>query len=108
MPAYIAVGRLNPSAFTMAAAGATMDGFNAFYFSFITLCTVGYGDVVPASKVARMLAVTEALIGLFYMAVLVSRLVAVYSSTQPTPELADDSASAADQPSNHAAESDMK
>jgi uncharacterized membrane protein len=63
-----------------------MDGFNAFYFSFITLCTVGYGDVTPVSKGARMLAVVEAITGLFYVAVLISRLVAVYSATQPSVE----------------------
>jgi hypothetical protein len=60
-----------------------LDGFSAFYFSFVTLCTVGYGDIVPVSKVARMLAVTEAITGLFYIAVLVSRLVGMYTNTQP-------------------------
>jgi len=40
-----------------------MEGFNAFYFSFITLSTVGYGDITPVSKVARMLAATEAMTG---------------------------------------------
>jgi voltage-gated potassium channel len=87
VPAYVLVGRLNPAAFVMTAgtdAGAPMDGFHAFYFSFITLCTVGYGDVTPVSKVARMLAVIEAIAGLFYVAVLISRLVAVYSSPPKT------------------------
>src|SRR5262245_48318627 len=40
VPAYVLVARLNPAAFTLPQ-GAVMDGFNAFYFSFITLCTVG-------------------------------------------------------------------
>ena len=87
VPAYLAVAKLNPAAFALTAgsdAGAAMDGFHAFYFSFITLCTVGYGDVTPVSKVARMLAVTEAIAGLFYVAVLISRLVAIYSSAQST------------------------
>ncbi len=89
MPAYVLVARLNPAAFVLTAgadAGAPMDGFHAFYFSFITLCTVGYGDVTPVSKVARMLAVTEAITGLFYVTVLISRLVAVYSSAQPAAD----------------------
>jgi hypothetical protein len=59
-------------------------GFDAFYFSFVTLCTVGYGDVVPASNVARMLSIMEATIGTFYVAILISRLVAMYSSA-PAP-----------------------
>ena len=84
IPAYLLVARLNPGAFALGAGSGAMDGFQAFYFSFITLCSVGYGDVTPVSKVARMLAVTEAIAGLFYVAVLISRLVAIYSSAQST------------------------
>lgn len=87
VPAYLAVARAAPDAFTLPAstgsASASLDGFSAFYFSFVTLCTVGYGDIVPVSKVARMLAVTEAITGLFYIAVLISRLVGMYTNTQP-------------------------
>jgi hypothetical protein len=84
-PLYLIVAGLDPTAFTIAS-GRVMRGFDAFYFSFITLCTVGYGDVTPVSKVARMLAVTEAITGLFYMAVLISRLVSVYSSAHSTAD----------------------
>jgi voltage-gated potassium channel len=89
-PAYLAVARLNPAAFALpAAAGgatATLDSFSAFYFSFITLCTVGYGDITPVSKVARMLAVVEGITGLFYMAVLISRLVSLHTTEAPASE----------------------
>jgi voltage-gated potassium channel len=88
-PLYMMVAELNPAAFTFqtgSETGSPMDGFNAFYFSFMTLCTVGYGDITPMSKAARMLAVTEAIAGLFYVAVLISRLVAVYSTAQPSVE----------------------
>jgi len=84
-PVYLLVARLDPGEFTTPA-GSPLNGFNAFYFSFITLCTVGYGDIMPVSKIARMLAVIEAITGLFYMAVLISRLVSVYSSTKPEPQ----------------------
>jgi hypothetical protein len=60
-----------------------MNGFTSLYFSFITLSTVGYGDIVPASEVARMLAMVEAMFGMFYMTVLVARLVSLYSSKTP-------------------------
>jgi hypothetical protein len=63
-----------------------MEGFNAFYFSFITLSTVGFGDITPVSKVARTLAAMEAITGLFYVAVLISRLVALYSTPNSTPK----------------------
>jgi voltage-gated potassium channel len=45
------------------------------YYSFITLATVGYGDVTPATPLARTLAWMEAITGQFYLAVLVSALV---------------------------------
>lgn len=48
------------------------------YYSFMTLCTVGYGDIVPAKAGARMLAVWESIVGQFYIAVLVARLVALH------------------------------
>jgi voltage-gated potassium channel Kch len=47
------------------------------YFSFVTLTTVGYGDIVPVHPAVRSLAVTEALIGQLYPAVLIARLVSL-------------------------------
>lgn len=86
MPAYLAVARATPDAFILPAAQggvpATLDSFSAFYFSFVTLCTVGYGDITPVSKVARMLAMVEAITGQFYIAVLISRLVSMYSNNK--------------------------
>ena len=58
----------------------TLTQFEAYYFSFITLSTVGYGDITPLSPGARTLAMMEAMTGTLYMAVLISRLVALYSS----------------------------
>jgi len=48
------------------------------YYSLVTMTTLGYGDVVPASPVAQMLAVTEAITGQLYLAVLVARLVGLH------------------------------
>jgi hypothetical protein len=89
MPAYSAIARVNPAAFSAPnepGGGGSVKGFTAFYFSFATLCTVGYGDITPVSKGARMLAVAEAITGLLYIAVLISRLVSMYSSVRPAPE----------------------
>ena len=86
---YLIEAGMNPGAFsfnTPGPAGGQMDPFNAFYFSFVTLSTVGYGDITPVSRVARMLAITEAMTGLLYVAVLIARLVSVYSAQQPTTE----------------------
>ena len=60
----------------------SMNGFTGFYFSFITLSTVGYGDITPVSRVARWLAAMEAITGLLYVAVLIARLVSLYSSAK--------------------------
>ncbi|MCP5506559.1 MAG: two pore domain potassium channel family protein [Chlamydiales bacterium] len=49
------------------------------YFSFVTLLTIGYGDITALHDVAQTLAILEGIIGQFYIAILVSRLVAVYS-----------------------------
>ena len=47
------------------------------YFSFVTLTTVGYGDIVPVHPTVRSLAITEALIGQLYPAILIARLVSL-------------------------------
>ncbi len=48
------------------------------YFSLITLSTAGYGDILPATMWARMLAGIEVTIGVLYVAILVARLVSLY------------------------------
>ena len=80
--AYWLVDQLTPGAFAFNTnlGRQSIHGFNAFYFSFVTLSTVGFGDITPVSKVARMLAAMEAITGLLYVAVLIARLVALYSS----------------------------
>jgi hypothetical protein len=89
---YVLVGLLNPQAFAFTLP-QSMDGFNAFYFSLVTLSTVGYGDITPVSRVARMLSAMEAMTGLLYMSTLVARLVALYSrpdvpdNSTPSPKL---------------------
>jgi hypothetical protein len=48
------------------------------YFSFVTLTTVGFGDILPRSSTARTLATLEAVMGQIYLAVLVARLVGLH------------------------------
>ena len=45
------------------------------YFSFITLTTLGYGDISPATPVAQVMVTLEAVIGMFYLAVIVASLI---------------------------------
>ena len=87
------VDPVHPGAFAFnvgATAPHPFSQFEAYYFSFITLSTVGYGDITPLSHGARTLAMMEAMTGTLYMAVLISRLVALYSSQGPeSPERKD-------------------
>lgn len=50
------------------------------YFSFTTLTTLGYGDIVPVNPLARSLAVLEAAFGQIYLAILVARLVGIHTA----------------------------
>jgi Ion channel len=52
---------------------------SAIYFSFVTLATLGYGDIVPRSDVARGLAIVEGVGGQLFLAVLIARLVSLYA-----------------------------
>lgn len=52
------------------------------YYSFITLMTIGFGDIVPVSPVARSVTVLEGLAGHFYMAVLIARFIGL---STPSP-----------------------
>lgn len=48
------------------------------YFSLVTITTLGYGDIVPATQPARIFAALEAVTGVLYIAITVARLVASY------------------------------
>jgi voltage-gated potassium channel Kch len=52
------------------------------YFSFVTITTVGYGDIYPVSPLARATAATEALLGQLYLVVLVARLVGLHTAQE--------------------------
>jgi hypothetical protein len=54
------------------------DFYDFLYFSFTTLTSTGYGDIVPVSPQARSLSIVEQLIGVFYTALLIARLAGLY------------------------------
>lgn len=56
------------------------------YLSFVTLTTVGFGDLTPATKLARSVVVLEALMGQVFLVTLVARLVALFGSEQRRSE----------------------
>jgi hypothetical protein len=74
--AYGLVALLRPGAFSGSVdLGQGRHGW--LYFSFVTLTTVGYGDIAPVHPAARSLAILEAVTGPLYLAVLLARLVAL-------------------------------
>ena len=72
---YLFVGRLIPKAFS----GIVFEddaalSSSVIYFSFVTLTTVGYGDILPVHPVARSLCNLESILGQLYPATLLARL----------------------------------
>ena len=82
--AYQLTHRLAPGSFRFADANPTPEVFmhGLGYFSYVTLTTVGYGDITPLHPIARSLAVAEGLIGQLYPAILIGRLVSLQISTR--------------------------
>ncbi len=67
--------------FVFAGAGNTgvpVDGPGMFYFSFVTLTTLGYGDIQPVADISKMFAILEAMTGVLYSAALIGRLIGLY------------------------------
>jgi hypothetical protein len=75
---YLFLAQMIPGAFNGLEQLVWYDNFaNAAYYSFVTLTTLGYGDISPVLPVARFLVYMEAIVGVFYMAILVASLVGV-------------------------------
>lgn len=73
---YSLVAALDPAAFSLPAE-AERDYAGFLYYSFVTLTTLGYGDILPLSPMARTLSWMEAALGQLFLAVTVATLVAL-------------------------------
>lgn len=82
--AYKLVDRASPGALSTGpvAPDTYQSAQSLAYFSFVTLTTVGYGDIIPVHPAARMLAIAEALVGQLYPAILIGRLVSLQIATR--------------------------
>ena len=74
---YIILEGISPGSFSGISETADL-----LYFSFVTLTTVGFGDITPQSILAKRLAVFEAAMGGIYLAVIIAMLVGRYMSMQ--------------------------
>ena len=78
---YFFVSIIHPGAFNgVTEIGAKQQFYDLLYYSFVTLSTLGYGDITPVTPIARTLAYIEALFGQFYIAILVASFVGMHIS----------------------------
>ena len=78
---YLFLAEIVPGAFNGLPQAPWLDNFStAIYFSFVTITTLGFGDISPVLPLARFLVFMEAIVGVFYMAILVASLIGVRMS----------------------------
>jgi hypothetical protein len=93
---YQAVGDLGSQPFFASQEDETRSGYT--YFSFITMATVGYGDLTPQGGLGRALAVTEGLLGQIYLVTAVAALVGNLGHTYASPAERNEEAPEEDEP----------
>jgi hypothetical protein len=80
--AYAIVEMINPRSFSGLVETGNFDNvaraMQMRYFSFATMTTLGFGDILPRSPVARTLSMLEAVMGQIYLTVLIARLVGLH------------------------------
>jgi hypothetical protein len=81
---YHAIAAIEPHSFAFAQGtpGEEQEALlvQLIYFSFVTIATLGYGDIVPRAPLTQMIATVEATLGQFYIAVVIAWLVSVYAA----------------------------
>lgn len=73
---------LQPNSFAVNTSLKEMNGPDLMYFSFVTLATLGYGDITPLTRFARSLSALEALTGSLFIAVFMARLVSLGTASR--------------------------
>ena len=68
---------LHPGSFLVTASPSQGSRIHFIYYSFVTITTVGYGDILPVSLTARAFSIMEMVVGQIYLVVLVARLVGI-------------------------------
>jgi len=82
---YAVLAHLQPGSFAISAAETLGERNVYMYFSFVTITTLGYGDITPLTYLAGSMAILEAVVGQLYLVVLVAWLVGMYVSKKSKP-----------------------
>ena len=85
---YAIVDHAGPESFAIRGSAATLELMDLLYFSFSTLTTTGFGDIVPLARLAKAAAIVESIAGQLFLAILIAKLVGV----NPQPRHAEESA----------------
>lgn len=81
---YAIIDRAVPDAYMIRGSTAALDFTDLIYFSFSTMTTTGFGDVVPLARVSKIASVLQAVIGQLFTAILIAKLVDVYPARRAT------------------------
>jgi len=86
---YLFLLEIDPSALSNIVATNWQERFSTVtYYSFVTLTTLGYGDILPTNTLSQFFATMESIVGVFYMAIIVASLINTHELKQdnkPTP-----------------------
>jgi hypothetical protein len=82
---YMLLEKLHPGSLALGVMhqpNQQIDWTDCMFYSFVTLTSLGYGDIVPLSPQSRSLSILESVSGTMFVAVLIARLVGLYSATR--------------------------
>jgi hypothetical protein len=82
--AFMLVQYRSGGAFSESTGDHIIGWHDMFYYSIVTLTTLGYGDISPTIPISRSLATFEAVCGVMYMSILIAKLVSDYQSSRGT------------------------
>lgn len=77
---YSFIEKIHPGSISSTSSGNYEISGDMIYFSFSVLTTVGFGDMAPLFKVTKVLAMSEAVLGVLYIAIMIGRLVGISTS----------------------------
>lgn len=73
-------GEVNAFVGGIAPEGAIFAWQDMIYYSYVTLTTLGYGDILPQTMLAKVAVSAESIIGVLYLTIIMARLVSLYSA----------------------------